>query len=586
MARDLYDVLGVRHNATADEIRKAYKSLSLQYHPDKNNNAPEAAAAFTELSNAYATLSSDSLREAYNKDRDYTPTHPGDPFADPDYRRMFVEEVAKSCAAEGEFMDHEFLFENLFGKTRRGYGDGGPTMPGTFTTTPENTPSTSQDIPTGNASPRQQAEPASTSAEKSDTSSHPSRASGLAEEAPGTGAHASGETKIDANSSAESGSQAPTTSGPEEGPESSTDATTDARSDAQTQDSSATDLNKQPSVADDAQPAAPEKFKMPDEEADLVVSIEELYSGCVKKRRLRKKVYDSELQQYVTRSEVLGISVRPGYKLGDKIRFREASDEAYGIIPADIVYTIKAARHPRFTIVNDYDLRVTVNVPLVEALAGAVLEVASIAGDIIQIRTTEVIHPGSCKRIHGKGMPKFDPAVPRPPASNDAHATSLDACETHGDLVVVFNIVFPESLTADEKLRTRVLFQGIEERVFAEIDGSEQVSMRRTSSMFTSTIPTSMRRVRSTHGPETARPQDAPDTGRAIPRQQAAASDVSSSAASTSFRVKKMSSLGSSFLSASSEAAFTEPENGNSFDSGRASATKSKSKKWMGIFGL
>lgn len=63
--RDYYDVLGVSRTATREEIKHAYRQLALQYHPDKNKD-PEAVAKFRELAEAYAVLSDDTKRKAYD----------------------------------------------------------------------------------------------------------------------------------------------------------------------------------------------------------------------------------------------------------------------------------------------------------------------------------------------------------------------------------------------------------------------------------------------------------------------------------------------------------------------------------------
>lgn len=64
--RDYYEVLGVSKNATKEEIKKAYRKLSKQYHPDINK-APDAAEKFKEIKEAYEVLSDDQKRAHYDQ---------------------------------------------------------------------------------------------------------------------------------------------------------------------------------------------------------------------------------------------------------------------------------------------------------------------------------------------------------------------------------------------------------------------------------------------------------------------------------------------------------------------------------------
>src|SRR5512136_251776 len=64
--RDYYEVLGVTRGAGADEVKKAYRKLARQYHPDVNKS-PDAEAKFKELNEAYEVLSDDNKRAAYDR---------------------------------------------------------------------------------------------------------------------------------------------------------------------------------------------------------------------------------------------------------------------------------------------------------------------------------------------------------------------------------------------------------------------------------------------------------------------------------------------------------------------------------------
>lgn len=65
--RDYYDILGVGKGASADEIKKAYRKIAIQYHPDKNPGNAEAEDKFKEAAEAYEVLSNPEKRQKYDQ---------------------------------------------------------------------------------------------------------------------------------------------------------------------------------------------------------------------------------------------------------------------------------------------------------------------------------------------------------------------------------------------------------------------------------------------------------------------------------------------------------------------------------------
>ncbi|MDE2038376.1 MAG: DnaJ domain-containing protein [Patescibacteria group bacterium] len=65
--KDYYKILGVEKGASPDDVKKAFRKLAHQYHPDKNKGDKEAEQKFKEASEAYAVLSDDSKRAQYDR---------------------------------------------------------------------------------------------------------------------------------------------------------------------------------------------------------------------------------------------------------------------------------------------------------------------------------------------------------------------------------------------------------------------------------------------------------------------------------------------------------------------------------------
>src|SRR3954452_82242 len=64
---EFYSVLGVERTASDDDIKKAYRRLAMQYHPDRNGGSKEAEEKFKEITEAYDVLRDATKRAAYDR---------------------------------------------------------------------------------------------------------------------------------------------------------------------------------------------------------------------------------------------------------------------------------------------------------------------------------------------------------------------------------------------------------------------------------------------------------------------------------------------------------------------------------------
>lgn len=66
MSKDYYSILWIEKNASQDEIKKAYRKMAMQYHPDRNSGSKEAESKFKDVNEAYGVLGDESKRKQYD----------------------------------------------------------------------------------------------------------------------------------------------------------------------------------------------------------------------------------------------------------------------------------------------------------------------------------------------------------------------------------------------------------------------------------------------------------------------------------------------------------------------------------------
>jgi DnaJ-class molecular chaperone len=121
--RDYYGLMGLDPDATEEEIRKAYRRLALQWHPDRNPDNPQAADRFKEISEAYAVLIDPAKRHTYDRARAAGATHEFRPNREDLFRDLFAdrhasaifEELAREFERLGMRVDHHYFRQTLFG---------------------------------------------------------------------------------------------------------------------------------------------------------------------------------------------------------------------------------------------------------------------------------------------------------------------------------------------------------------------------------------------------------------------------------------------------------------------------------------
>jgi len=172
--------------------------------------------------------------------------------------------------------------------------------------------------------------------------------------------------------------------------------------------------------------------KDPPIKREFELTLEDLYRGKLKKFNVTKTIMD-EHGGVRKESKVLEINVQPGWKDGTKITFHNEGDVNPNSEPADMIFQIKQKPHPFFQRERE-NLIYTATITLSQALRGVKLAIPHLDGTTREVTIRDrVIDPHYTHRVNGAGMPK-----PKEPGS-------------YGDLIIKFDIKFPQSLSQTQK---------------------------------------------------------------------------------------------------------------------------------------
>jgi len=179
--------------------------------------------------------------------------------------------------------------------------------------------------------------------------------------------------------------------------------------------------------------AEPRERKSKSVLVNLECTLEELSTGCTKKRKITNQIVDAASKKTIPVEKILTIEVKPGWKEGTKVTFEgEGNEEAPGQAPGDIIFVIKQKPHSYFVREGD-DLVYKATITLKQALLGCGLRLTTLDGREIKVNMKEIIKPGFVKIVPNEGMP-----ISKSPGQK-------------GNLKITFNIIFPDNLTQHQR---------------------------------------------------------------------------------------------------------------------------------------
>ncbi|KAK9744328.1 DnaJ C terminal domain [Popillia japonica] len=374
MGKDYYKILGINKDATDDDIKKAYRKMALKYHPDKNK-APNAEEIFKEAAEAYEVLSDKKKREIYDQHgEDGLKGGGGAPGGPGSFTYEFHGDPRATFAQFfGSANPFDDFLDSNFNNSSFAFGNDDDSFPffrgGMFKRG-------------GNRSKQQEQDPPI------------EHELSLSLEEIYTGCV----KKMRINKKVLS-------------PDGST-----------TREDKILTINVKPGQQEQDPPI----------EHELSLSLEEIYTGCVKKMRINKKVLSPD-GSTTREDKILTINVKPGWKAGTKVTFPKEGDQRINGIPADVIFIIKDKPHSVFKREGS-DIKYTAPISLKDALCGCIIHVPTITKEIVTLHfANEVITPQTLRRLPARGLP-----FPKEPSRT-------------GDLLVNFDIKFPAQISDKSK---------------------------------------------------------------------------------------------------------------------------------------
>jgi DnaJ homolog subfamily B member 13 len=121
-----------------------------------------------------------------------------------------------------------------------------------------------------------------------------------------------------------------------------------------------------------------------------MLSLEEIFHGCVKKMKISRRVLNDDGYTSSYREKILTITVKRGWKAGTRITFEQEGDQGPNNIPANIVFIVKDKPHPIFRRDGE-NLIFTAKISLALALVGTTIQVPTLDGRLLDLPITDIV---------------------------------------------------------------------------------------------------------------------------------------------------------------------------------------------------
>jgi DnaJ-class molecular chaperone len=161
------------------------------------------------------------------------------------------------------------------------------------------------------------------------------------------------------------------------------------------------------------------------------VTLEELFTGCLKKFKIKSKIFIN-MNETTVKEKIIEFDVKQGWKDGTKITFEQTGDQLHPTIPQnDIEFVIESLPHSLFKREGD-DLIYTAAISLKQALCGGYFEMQHLDGVKRKIPLKGITTPNMKRTIQNEGMP-----------------ISKSKNKERGNLHIQFDVIFPEDIELD-----------------------------------------------------------------------------------------------------------------------------------------